>query len=94
MLDILEELGSLDAGNIVSVDGINFNPDDNHAKYGRALRGHEAVVLQITIDGISYAVMAAMSDRGFIAWTIYDSSVCGENVAEFLRYKVIPRMTE
>ena len=85
MLEMLQEIGFLDGGDIISVDGINFNAEDNHAKYGRALRGHEAIVLQITIAGVSYAVMAAMSESGFIAWTIYNGSVCGEHVAEFLR---------
>ena len=92
MLDFLDEMGFLNGSDIVSVDGINFNGRDNGAKYGRSLHGHEAFVLQLSINGVSYAVMAAMSDDGFIAWTIYDGAVSGSHVAEFISTKVIPRL--
>ncbi len=65
---------------------------DNCAKYGCSLRGHEAFVLQLSINGVSFAVMAAISEDGFIAWTIYDGTVCGSHVAEFGGTKVNPRL--
>lgn len=92
MLNLLAEMGPVCGRDIVSVDGINFNADDNHAKYGWALRGHEAIAIQISIAGVSYAAMAAMGEEGFIAWSIYNGAVCGTHVADFLRCKVVPRM--
>ena len=76
MLDMMIEMGFLDGKDIVSVDGINFNPRDNASKYGRALHGHKATILQISIDGVAYAAMATMTEEGFIAWSIYDGPVC------------------
>ena len=92
MLDFLNDMGFLNGPDIVSVDGINFNGRDNFAKYGRSLHGHEASVLQISINGVSFAAIAAMSDEGFIAWTINDGAVCGSHVVQFIRTKVIPRL--
>ena len=89
-LDFLEEMAFLKASRIICLDGINFNPKDNLAKYGWSEMGREAITFQIRIASKNYAVMAAMSEEGFIGWCIYDHTVCNTDVASFIRERVAP----
>jgi transposase len=80
----------LSADRLICMDGIHFNPKDNLDKFGWADSGREAVVFQIVIESRSYAVHAAMSEYGFIAWDIFDGDVCGSDVSSFIKNKLSP----
>ncbi len=89
-LDHLEAMAWLPSSQIVSFDGIHFKDSDNWAKYGYSLKNEPLSVLQIVIDGKAYAVHAAMTVHGFIAWEIFDHDVYGIDVASFIRHRVAP----
>ena len=52
------------------------------------VRDRKRILLQIVIEGKSYAVMAAMSELGYLGWEIFDHSVCNTDVADFIRERV------
>ena len=66
------------------MDGIHFNPKDNLEKYGYALEGEHAIVLQIKIGSRTFAVHAVMSERGFEAWIVFEGNVNQHMVANFI----------
>ena len=84
-LDHMEAMAWLPSSQIVSFDGIHFKDSDNWAKYGFSLKNEPLTVFQIVIDGKAYAVHAAMTENGYIAWDIFDHDVCGTDVAAFIR---------
>ena len=67
-LEFLERVSYLDARFIVDMDGIHFNQKDNLDRFGWADVGEAAVILQIVLFNVTYAVHAAMGEHGFIAW--------------------------
>lgn len=87
----MEEMGFLSGNRIVCMDGIHFNPKDNLTKYGRSEKGCEAIVLQIYIEHRCFAVHAAMSEDGFIAWEIFEGNVLNTDVANFIRERLAPK---
>jgi hypothetical protein len=89
-LDFMESMKFLSADRIVCMDGIHFNPKDNLGKYGWSEMGREALVLQIFIEHRCFAVHAAMSEDGFIAWEIFEGNVCGTDVSTFITDKLAP----
>lgn len=89
-LDFLDDTKFLMAKQIFALDGIQFNPQDNIEKFGWALVGHEAQAYQICVENRTFAVHAAMVEHGFCAWEIFESNVCGTDVAEFIRVRVAP----
>ena len=75
---------------IVCIDGMHFNKDDNDEKYGYALVGSDAIIFQLYIHGRTFSVHAAMRREGFIAWEIFERSVDGLDVANFIKERVHP----
>jgi transposase len=86
----MEAMKILSADRLVCMDGIHFNPKDNLEKYGWSEIGREAVVLQIFIESRCFAVHAAMTENGFIAWEIFEGNVCGTDVSNFITDKLAP----
>ncbi len=70
--------------------GSHFNPKDNLERYGWAEVGREAVVFQLKIDDRYFAVHAAISEFGFVAWEIFEHTVGNAEVEQFLREKIGP----
>ena len=88
----LEDVGFLSPSRIVDIDGIHFNPKDYLQKYGWSTIGEEAYIFQVIIHAKTYAVHAALTDRGFLAWEIFEKNVTRFDVIEFLRNKVLPKL--
>ena len=87
----LEDVGFLSPSRIVDIDGIHFNPKDYLQKYGWSTIGEEAYIFQVIIRAKTYAVHAALTDRGFLAWDIFEKNVTRFDVIEFLMNKVLPK---
>lgn len=88
--EFLVEMSVLHGDQIVCLDGMHFSKDDNDEKYGYAMIGKDAIILQLHIQGRTFAVHAAMRRIGFIAWEIFERNVDGLDVANFIRERVQP----
>ena len=89
--------GLLEATRLYGRDGIFISISyrlHRWVQYGWAERCREAIVLQIRIDSRNYAVMAAMSEDGFIGWEIYEHNVRNTDVVNFIKVRVAPLFGE
>jgi transposase len=84
-LRYLDDMISIPAQCIVDIDGTVQNSEDFLSRYGWAMCGERCVRYEIVLNNITYAVMAAYTSKGFIYWEIYDTTVKGKDVAQFLR---------
>ena len=89
-LEFLDRVSYLSADRIIDMDGIHFNPKDNLERFGWADVGKEALILQIVLFNVTYAVHAAMGEDGFIAWDIFDCNVGTEHIIHFIRHHLAP----
>jgi hypothetical protein len=79
---------------LVDIDGMAQSPDDFHDKYGWAPRGEDAIRMEIEIANRFFAVHAAYTQRGFLAWEIFEGTVGQLEVAHFLEYRLMPVLNE
>ena len=89
-LKFQEDVSFLKGSRIVAMDEIHYNPKDYLEDYGWTNMGEEAYALQVIIRGKPYAVHAAVTRDGFIAWQIYQHNVDGKTVENFIRNDVAP----
>jgi transposase len=86
----LDNISFVKAERIVDIDGTIQNPKDFQIKMGWAPEGEPATINQIVINSRSFAVHAAYTDKGFIAWQIFEGMVTDVEVCTFLFEKLEP----
>mmetsp|Transcript_34895 Transcript_34895/g.76949 ORF Transcript_34895/g.76949 Transcript_34895/m.76949 type:complete len:257 (-) Transcript_34895:32-802(-) len=93
-LEYLDSVAFVHPSKIIDIDGMVQCPKDFLARYGWAPVGEDAVKIQLTIGTRRFAVMAAYSELGFVAWEIFDGEVSQMEVTNFILYKVRPLLLE
>ena len=83
-LAFLERIAHVPPERLIDIDGIIQNPADFHAKYGWSPIGQECRALQIIINERVYAVHAAVTEQGFMAWDIFEGAVTDIEVGNFV----------
>lgn len=77
--------GFLPSSDIVDMDGMVQNAQDFLSRYGWAPIGQECFLHQIRVGGKNFPVMAAYTEMGFLAWTVFDGTVTSREVEHFVR---------
>jgi transposase len=85
-LEYLEFMGSIESHHIIDIDGIVQNASEFMIKYGWVPDDDDGVEYQINIGDRTFAVMAAYTEKGFLAWMIFESTVTENEVESFLDY--------
>jgi len=93
-LQYLQDIAFLDPSLIVDIDGMVQNPKDFKTKFGWSPVGNEASKYQIKIGNITYAVLCAYTQYGFLAYEIFIGNVTQIEVVEFIELKVKPLLSE
>jgi hypothetical protein len=83
-LAYLENISFVNANRIVDIDGTIQNPKDFQMKMGWAPEGEPAMINQIVINSRTFAIHAAYTEKGFIAWQIFEGVVTDTEVCAFL----------
>lgn len=89
-LEYLARVAHIPAEYLIDVDGMVQTPKDFLTKYGWSPRGDVLRAVQIVIGDQAYAIHAAFSQRGFLEWKVFDTTVSEDEVVEFietLRYR-------
>eukprot|EP00602_Paraphysomonas_sp_CaronLab_P008895 CAMPEP_0185020112 /NCGR_PEP_ID=MMETSP1103-20130426/2712_1 /TAXON_ID=36769 /ORGANISM="Paraphysomonas bandaiensis, Strain Caron Lab Isolate" /LENGTH=292 /DNA_ID=CAMNT_0027550827 /DNA_START=281 /DNA_END=1159 /DNA_ORIENTATION=- len=84
-IQFLEDISHISAGRIVDIDGMVQSSGDFSARYGWTPRGEDCERAQIQIGGRSFAVHAAYTELGFLAWHIFEGTVSDNEVIFFLK---------
>ena len=69
---------------IIDIDETSQAPNSFINRRGRAIRGKPCIRQQIVIGTRSFSTICALSPRGVIAFRVYEGSVTGEHVIDFL----------
>jgi hypothetical protein len=80
----LGRIAHVAAKRLVDIDGMVATDEDFFKRYGWAPRGEECREAQIYIGGQRYAVHAAFTELGFLAWKIFPDTVTEIQVREFV----------
>jgi len=83
-LQYLEDIAPMNPSYLIDIDGMVETEDDFLRKYGWSLEGEPAEAPQISLGGKTFAIHAAYSENGFIAYQIFEGSVSANEVAEFV----------
>lgn len=83
-LTYLLTVASIHPMNLIDVDETLCTADEFHCKYGWSPSGEKATYIQICIGGVAYSTIAAYSILGFLCWSIYEGSVTGVEMQEYL----------
>jgi hypothetical protein len=83
-MEYLERIAHVSPDRLIDIDGIIHNPKDFLPKYGWSPKGQECTALLFRIEEKVYAVHAAATERGFIAWDIFEGTVTEREVANFV----------
>ena len=73
---------------LVNIDETLSNVTEYEERYGYAPVGDAAEKKQLVIQGISYSVIAAYSDHGFLDWEIYEGTISQIEFQHYLEHKI------
>jgi transposase len=80
----LDNIAHVPASCIIDIDGMVQTPDDFYERYGWSPPGEECKRMQIHIGSRTFAVHAAYTELGSIAWDIFEGSVTDNEVKNFV----------
>jgi hypothetical protein len=84
-LEFFEMIQAVSADRIVDLDGMVQTPEDFLQRYGYSPSGEECREKQIVIGGVTYAVHAAYTENGFMAWSVFAGTVTEVEVSQFVQ---------
>lgn len=83
-IEFLRDIAHISADILVDIDGMVQTNEDFYNKYGWSPVGEECHRPQINIGGQRYAVHAAFTEQGFLAYTIFEQNVTDAEVTQFI----------
>jgi len=86
----LERIRHVHPSRIIDIDGMSQSRKDFKAKYGWAPSDDEEKWMQITIHNRTFAVHAAYSELGFVAWEIFEGAVTQNEITHFVNERLAP----
>jgi hypothetical protein len=93
--NFLANIRHVDPSRIVDIDGMSQNRNDFKARHGWApINDEDCVRMQITIHSRSFAVHAAYTQFGFLAWEIFEGAVNQYHVTHFMEHHLAPFLRE
>lgn len=93
-LEYLDRIAPINPANIIDIDETLCTADQFHNKYGWSPEGEPALFAQLHLGGVSNSTIAAYTPMGFICWTVYNTTITGMQVQDFLFTDVRPFMND
>jgi len=93
--EYLANIRHVDPSRIVDIDGMSQSRTDFKARHGWApINDEDCVRMQITIHNRSFAVHAAYTQYGFLAWEIFEGTVNQFDVTHFIEHHLAPYLRD
>ena len=91
-MDFMDWMGYVQAYQIIDIGHMAQSSAEFYGMNGWTFRGDQNAINQIVIGAVAYPVVAAYSDRGFLAWKLYEKNSLGNEIIHFLRDVLRPKV--